>query len=204
MKKIFFGLIFLAACMAMPAHAIGLKGGISWDMSTTLGKYTKFANMYSMRGGSIWVDFNVTKHWAVGIDAGFHQLYENKDRASFELAPGSVVTASTYNRLYDIPVMATLKYTIIARGILHPYVGIGIGAVYTREEIIFMDMALREKSWNFGLAPTVGIQLTFGQRIPVGLNIFAKYGISFNDYTYRNEELNPYQYFNIGVGLLFQ
>lgn len=203
MKKTIAGLLLLACCMA-PAHAIGLKGGVNWDMSTLTGKYTRFADMYSLRGGSIWVDFNLTKHWSLGIDIGYHQLFENKDRATFELAPGQAFTASTYNKVCDIPIMATLKYTIIARGILHPYIGIGIGTVYTREDIIFMDMALRDKSWSFGMAPTVGIQLTLGKRIPIGFNIFAKYGISFNDYTYRNEELNPYQYFNIGVGLLFQ
>ena len=204
MKRIIFIMLIVLGCATAPVRAIDIKGGINWDVSTTLGKYSKFANMFSPRGASLWVDFNITKHWSLGIDVGFHQLYENKARSSFELAPGSIITASTYNKLYDIPVMATMKYTILARGIIHPYIGIGAGAVYTRQEVIFLDMALRDKSWNFGLAPTVGVQLTLGKKIPLGFNIFAKYGISLNEYRYRGEALRPYQYVNIGVGLLFQ
>ncbi len=208
MKKIHSGFLFLLAIiigfLSAPAHAIGLKGGINWDMSTSLGKYKQFTDMFSYRGASIWLDLNLTKRFSVGIDIGYHQSFENKDRNTFEYQPGQAFTASTYNTMYDIPIMATFKYTIIARGIIHPYVGIGAGAVYTRQEIIFLDMAIRDKSWNFGLAPTVGIQLTLGKRIPLGFNIFAKYGLAFNDYTYRDKKLNPYQYIHVGVGLLFQ
>ena len=172
MKKIHSGFLFLLAIiigfLSAPAHAIGLKGGINWDMSTSLGKYKQFTDMFSYRGASIWLDLNLTKRFSVGIDIGYHQSFENKDRNTFEYQPGQVFTASTYNTMYDIPIMATFKYTIIARGIIHPYVGIGAGAVYTRQEIIFLDMAIRDKSWNFGLAPTVGIQLTLGKRIPLG------------------------------------
>lgn len=172
-------------------------------MTSPVGQYKTFTDQFSLRGGSVWVDFNIIKRLSVGIDVGYHHMFENKERATYHPAAGQAFTALTYNSVVDIPIMATVKCFIIARGFVRPYVGVGIGATYLRQEIVFSDMVMSNKSWSFGMAPTLGIQFSLGEHVPIGLHVFAKYGVAFDQFSYNQQKLSPYQYVNVGVGLLF-
>lgn len=183
--------------------AIDFRGGINWDMGSPIGKYTQFTDQFSLRGGSIWVDLNIIPRLAVGVDLGIHQFYQNNPRATYYPQFGQAFTAHTYNCLTDIPIMAHLKFFIVARGLVRPYIGMGFGANRLKKEILFSDMVMTEKSWSYTMAPTFGLQINFGKYIPVGLNIFARYGVSFDKFTYNQKEINTYQYWNVGIGLLF-
>lgn len=205
MKKyllhILLPLSLLFACL--PARAGGFKGGINWEMTSPIGNYTLFANQYSLRGASGWIDFSLLRKLSIGLEAGWHQTFENKSRRTFYPGDNQAVTAATYNSLSDIPLMANVKFMILARGIVRPYVSLGLGANYIRREIVYLDQVLSDGNWGFNLAPSVGTYITFGEKIHMGLNIFARYGISFNEFEYDNRTLGPYQYVNVGVGLLF-
>lgn len=202
MRKI-SAIVFLLFLSCHSLKAIDFKGGINWDMGAPIGKYTQFTDQFSLRGASFWLDLNIIPRLSVGVDLGFHQYYQNKERNTYYPEPGQAFTAHTYNTLNDFPLMATVKLFIVARGPVRPYIGIGAGATYLKKEIVFADMAMTEKSWSFGMAPSVGIQFTFGKLVPVGLHVFARYGVSFDEFRYSQTKLSTYQYWNVGVGLLF-
>lgn len=205
MKKQFLSIavLFLVLALHAPLRAIGFKGGVNWEMNNPVGKYTQFVGAYSLRGASAWVDFYLLRKLAIGIEAGWHNAHENKPRATYQASPDHAFTAATYNSLVDIPLMANLKFLIRAKGIIRPYVNVGVGANYSRQEIVFLDQALQTKTWGFCFAPSIGTYLSFG-RLPVGLNLYARYGVSFNQFEYQGRKLSPYQYVNVGVGILFQ
>ncbi|MEG1718152.1 MAG: hypothetical protein RRX93_03445 [Bacteroidales bacterium] len=203
MKKILISIIlFLSGILCLNAQVKQIYS-IHWDMSTPIGKYRTFTNEYSCRGFSVNAHIFPLKHLSIGIQIGWHSFHKNVAVSTFRPSEGTAFTAATYNYVEDIPLAVGAYYHFLPDfPFAKPYIGLGIGAVYCNNEIQFQDLTLKDPTWGFALIPEIGVFIPFGSS-PVGLNVFAKYGVGFNNYAYRGESIQPYQYLNIGIGLSF-
>lgn len=203
MKKILILLLPVIFCCSVLEAAPRQLYSVSWEMGQPLGKYTSFVSNFSTRGIGFNAQIFVHKNIAVGLQLAWHSYYGNKGKQTMQLGEKSAITAYSYNHLEDIPILAHVYYHIIPQNkYIQPYIGLAIGTTHTIEDILIQDMAFSDKTWGFNITPEVGVLVPFGDA-PVGLNVYAKYAVAFNKYSYMGEQLNPYQCLNIGVGITF-
>lgn len=200
-KKIIAILIVGFSCIGVSAQVKQIYS-FNWDMGSTIGAdYRGFVDNFSPNGFSFKAEFFVVDNLSLSFNIGWHNYHKNIDRTTYDVGQGIAMTGKTYNRIDDMPLNLGIYYHVLPdHDYIRPYAGFGIGTILASHEIWFQDVAISSNEWGFALLPEVGVYVPFGAA-PVALNIYARYGVSFTDYVYQNNELGPYQFFNIGIGL---
>ncbi len=176
---------------------------LNWDIALPLGGLKDFTGDASLRGGNFNVQVFLTDNIAVGGTFGWNNYYELKDRASYLLEPGLAVTASTYRYSYSMPIMANGYYHFMPDGMVQPFAGLGIGALYATQHSIVQDLDFWNEQWGFLLMPEVGAFIPFGNDAPFGAKASVSYQFSTNNFTALGEEHNNLQNLNFNIGLVW-
>jgi outer membrane protein len=166
-----------------------------YDISFGSGDLGDFISAPSFRGFSAQYRKAVTDNLLVGIDAGWNVFYEKRDYDSYTVGTRTL-SGVQFRYQNEIPILISADYLFVTDKALKPYIGLGIGTMYTERTVDMSIWRWEENPWHFAMKPELGLlyELNPGTSIKVA----AKYynGFSAGD-------LDTQGYFTISTGFAF-
>jgi outer membrane protein W len=131
-----------------------------------------------------------------GVDVGWNVFYEQRDYDTYTKNTASI-SGEQYNYSNQVPILISADYMIKPGETFNPYVGLGLGTMYSRRETDMGMYTFYDDAWHFALKPEIGVFYELNSSND--LKISAKYLTGFSA-----GDLETQSYFSIGVGLAFK
>jgi hypothetical protein len=196
MKKIFALIIFCSLVSFASVYSQqGSHISIQYDMSFATGDLGDYISAASFRGASAQYRYAVTDNILVGIDAGWNVFYEKKDYDSYTVGTATL-SGVQYRYQNEVPLLASIDYLILTDNTLNPYVGVGIGTMYTERATQMGTWYLEQNPWHFLIKPEAGVLVKMSGSTSFKLGVKYYYGFAAGD-------LESQGYFTISTGLAF-
>jgi hypothetical protein len=193
MKKIF--ILLVSVCLSQAALAQS-NFTISYVMGVGTGDLGDFVDKTSWRGFSMDYRYMVQPNMAVGLTSGWQTFYEELGSSTYT-SDGASLTGKQFRYSNHAPIIATFTYFSKPEESTNPFVGLGIGTVYTRRNTDMNVYTLEQEAWNFALVPEIGVQLTISEGVAVAISGKYYYGFEAGELT------GDQSYFALNVGFAF-
>ena len=192
MKKI----LTIIVLMTIGLYSFGQSMyGISYNMALPVGSTSDLIGKYQWRGFSLEGKYFVGDQLTFGWQSGWYTMYDSESGTFTE---GSITrTGTQYNWLNIWPILVTCNYFFGTDGDVQPFLGAGIGTYWIEQREQMGLTASVEKTWNFAVAPEIGV--LFPINLNSNLYINAKYNYGING----SSNVDNYSYLTFGVGFLW-
>ena len=192
MKKIIALLIF---CSFMSMTSVFSQAenhfSIQYDMSFGTGDLGDYISAGSFRGASAQYRYAVTDNILVGMDAAWNVFYEKRDYDSY--TSGTMTLSGVQYRYQNqVPLLVAADYVFMADKDFKPYIGLGIGTMYSERNTWMGIWVLEENPWQFAMKPEVGLlyNFSYGSALKLGVKYYTGFG----------GDLGTQGYFTISAG----
>jgi hypothetical protein len=194
MKKIFFVLLLTGVIAVTQLKAQESLYSIQYSMGFGMGDLKEFNEAASFRGMSFEYRYMMQPAIGVGFETGYNLFYDRMDYATYTKGTESI-SGIQYRYTHAVPVLAAFDYYLKPDTQFNPFVGLGVGTLYTFRDIDMGMFTQESDVWQFALRPQIGaIISTPAADVIVGAKYFS--GFKAND-------TEGQQYFTINVGLVF-
>jgi outer membrane protein len=195
MKKLFY--IFLAAAFFAAGPAVAQNSfSIQYSMGFGAGDMKSFISTSSFRGAAIAYRYRIQEKFSVGADMGWNTFYE---RRAYDTYTSGTVSLSgvQYRYINAMPIYLAGDYYLKPGEKLNPFVGLGVGTLYTRRNTDMNLYTLENKIWAFALRPEAGVLVNANPALDIIL--VGKY-----NYGFAAGGLDAQSYFTFNIGLVFK
>jgi opacity protein-like surface antigen len=167
---------------------------IQYDMSFGTGDLGDYISAPSFRGASAQYRYAATDNILVGIDAAWNVFYEKRDYDSY--TSGTMTLSGVQYRYQNqVPLLVAVDYVFMPDKDFQPYIGLGLGTMYSERNTQMGIWVLEENPWQFALKPEVGIMYKFAYSNAIKLGV--KYYNGFGG------DLGTQSYITVSVGVAF-
>ena len=196
MKKI-IALVIFCSVLSMTGVFSQAENHLSiqYDMSFGTGDLGSYISTGSFRGASAQYRYAVTDNVLLGIDAGWNVFYEKKDYDSYTSGT-QTLSGVQYRYQNQVPLLVAADFVFMPDKDFQPYIGLGIGTMYSERTTWMGVWGLEENPWQFALKPEAGLlyNMSTGTALKVG----------FKYYTGMGGDLGTQGYFTISLGFAFK
>jgi opacity protein-like surface antigen len=195
MKKSF--IIILAIGIFATAPSIAQSAfSIQYSMGFGSGDVKSFISSSSFRGAAVEYRYLVQPKIGIGADIGWNTFYE---RRAFDTYTSGTVSLSgvQYRYINAMPIYAAFDYYMKPGEKLNPFVGLGVGTLYTKRNTDINLYTIENSVWAFGLRPEAGVLVNANPGLDIIL--VGKY-----NYGFAAGGLDAQSYFTFNVGLRFK
>lgn len=195
MKKIL--LITLFTAFAFGASFAQSNTALTYSIGFPTGDLSDFVQKTSWRG--IGFDYRkmIQPNIGIGFNLGWNVFYEEMDRATYTNGNESL-TGKQYRYSNHFPMQVTGAYFLRPGETKSPFVGLGLGTMYTVRNTDMNLYTYEQEAWNFLMTPEVGFQ--FMADDATAIHISAKYNYGFK----AGNELDGAQSFiSLNIGIAF-
>ncbi|HSO88438.1 MAG TPA: outer membrane beta-barrel protein [Draconibacterium sp.] len=194
MKKIFFVVLLTGIITATQVKAQESLFSVQYSMGFAAGDLKEFNEAASFRGMSFEYRYMMQPAIGVGLETGYNLFYDRMDYATYTQGTQSV-SGVQYRYTHAVPVLAAFDYYLKPDTQFNPFVGLGVGTLYTFRDLDMGMLTMESDAWQFALRPEVGcIISTQAADVLIGAKYFS--GFKAND-------TEGQSYFTINVGLVF-
>jgi len=193
MKKIFF--ILLMSVAASGAFAQTLTN-VQYSMGFGTGDLGDFISKPSFRG--ITIDFRklVQPNIGVGFEIGWNAFYEAKSSEVYTIGNLSY-SGKQWRYNNQFPLLFAVDYYLQPGEKVNPFVGLGIGTMYSLRNTDMGQYTLEQDAWNFALRPEVGVMVDASPGMSLAVTGKYYYGFEAGD-------LDAQSYFALTFGFVFK
>ena len=171
---------------------------IGWDINVPMAN-KDFIDVTSASGLSVQGRYFVNPNLSVGGEIAWNSLYQYAPRQTYTFENGAVTT-DLYKYMYVMPMSANVHYYFNPDAKVIPYVGLGLGTMYSQEDLYLNIYSLSFANWGFLVKPEAGAIFKFGSS-----NTGAMLGLRYN-YATNNESdlsISNIQTLGINLGIVF-
>jgi outer membrane protein len=193
MKKIF--IILSIALISGVAGAQSLFT-TSYSIGFGTGDLGSFISQPSFRGFTMDYRKMVNPNVGVGFTTGWNVFYEERPFDSYT-SGDLTISGKQWRYSNHLPLLASVAYFLKPGESLNPFVGLGLGTMYTRRNTDMNLYTLEEEAWHFALQPEIGVyyELNDGG----GVTVSGKFNQGF-----KAGDLNSNQsFFTLNFGFTF-
>jgi len=154
-----------------------------------------FISQPSFRGFAIDFRKMVQPNVGVGFELGWNVFYEEK---SYDVYSQGTLSLSGKQWRYNnqFPMLFAADYYFSPGEQINPFVGLGIGTMYSRRNTDMGQYTLEEEAWNFVLRPEVGLLVEVNPGLSLAVTGKYVYGFEAGD-------LDAQSYFALNLGFVF-
>lgn len=169
---------------------------IQYSVGFASGDLSEFISAPSFRGAVFEYRRAIKDNLLVGFDFGWNVFYEEVDYATYSSGTESL-TGKQYRYQNELPMLISADYFLSVDNPFKPFVGLGIGTMYTERVTDMGTWRLEENPWHFAMKPEVGFLYELSYN--TSLKLAAKYY-----YGFKTGELDdPQDYISVSAGLAF-
>lgn len=195
MKKIF---LITAICLcSVGALYAQSTTSVYYSVGFATGDLSDYISQPSFRG--IGLDYNkmIQPNIGVGFSIGWNVFYEDKPYDTYTVDNVSL-SGKQYRYSNHWPMLLSGSYYLKPGEAINPFVGLGVGTIYTLRNTNMNLYTVELDAWNFALQPQVGVQFSVDDA--TAITLIAKYNNAFQ----AGGELDTDQsYFTINLGFAF-
>ena len=197
MKKVILTLAALFYfCFVSVLHAQN-----SFTIAYSVGIPTKdvgdFIGNTSFRGAIIDFQSLVKPNIGIGISVGMNTFYSEKDYGTYTV-DNIAISGKQWRYSNHVPILLNANYYFKPDQKSNPYVGLGLGAMYSRRNTDMNIYTIQEQAWNFTIQPAVGFLIKTAKMST--LNISARYNFGLQS---GNELKGDQSYLSLNFGFTF-
>ena len=194
MKKILVLIIFCSLFITTKSYA-QQESYMSFQYSVSFGTgdLGDYISAASWRGVLLEYRGAVRGNLMVGGDLGWNVFYEKKDYDTYTVGTESL-SGTQYRYQNTVPILVTADYIFLSEKAVKPYVGLGIGTLYSERST---DMGLyrwKQNPWQFALKGELGLLYELSYKSSV--KFAAKYYNGF-----KSNSLDGQSYFSLNLGM---
>ena len=170
----------IAAAFALPANAqINPRSfyNVDWQFNAPLKNH--FSDRASGWGMNFEGGYYVAPNFGLGLFLNYHTNNEYVPRQTFPVGESSMVTTDQQHSIFQLPFGATARYRF-SDGVCQPYIGVKLGANYTKFASDFYIVEVRDKTWGFYVSPEIGMNIYPFSNSAFGFHIAGFYSYSTN------------------------
>ena len=204
-KNIYFKVVALAAiaiAFAMPAKAQLSDNGyanIDWQFNVPLSN--NFADKASGWGMNFEGGYYVLPDLSIGAFINYHTNNEYIPRQTLPINSSSALTTDQQHSVFQLPFGFATHYRF-NDGICQPYIGLKLGANYTKMSSDFYIYEVKDDTWGFYVSPEIGVNI-YPWPNSIGFHLAGFYNYSTNKGTVFNYDMDKLQNFGFRVGVAF-
>jgi opacity protein-like surface antigen len=173
----------------------------AWDVNIPMGD--KYVDAVSYAGAKMEYRAMISSNVSIGLDLSWNSYYEYQPYQTYHVDANTDITTDLYKYNYTLPIAVTAHYYFQNGGIFLPYVGLGMGAVYSTPRLYFNIYEINQENWGFLLRPEIGTVIKFDPAGDMGILVGARYSMSSNsEPTFRIENLQAIG-FQLGLVWLY-
>lgn len=194
MKKILF--LLIVCSLLISSKSYGQQDSyisVQYAVSFGTGDLSDYISKTSWRGALLEYRAAVRSNVLVGIDVAWNVFYERKDYDTYTLDTRSL-SGVQYRYQNEVPILASIDYLVSSENALKPYVGFGLGTIYSERATDMNLYRMTEKTWQFALKGEVGVlyEISYSSSVKFA----AKYYNAF-----KTETLDTQGYFSLSLGM---
>lgn len=195
MKKILIAISALFICTIGFVKAQNITT-VTYSVGFGTGDVKDFISSPSFRGISIEYNHMVQDNIGVGFQVGWNVFY---DALSYDTYTIDNVSLSGKQWRYSnhVPLFLTANYFLKPGERVNPFVGLGLGTIYTLRNTDMNLYTLEEEGWAFGLSPTIGAQIEASDVTKFNVSLRYNNGFKAGDF---NAAQN---YLSLNIGFAF-
>lgn len=168
---------------------------VQYDISFGAGDLGDFITKPSFRGASVQYRYAVKNNILLGGDLAWNVFYEKNDYATYTEGTQSL-SGIQYRYQNGIPILFQTDYLFNPDKKFAPFVGIGIGTLYTERKVNMNIYIFEINTWQFLVKPEAGFLYNISEK--TSLKLGAKYY-----YGFKSSELESQSYITVSVGFAF-
>ncbi len=166
---------------------------VQYAVSFGTGDMSDFISKVSWRGVQLDYRKAVSDHLLVGVEVGWHVFNEKKDHDTYTVGTESL-SGVQYRYQNEVPILASADYLIFSDKAVKPYIGLGIGTIYSERATDMNLYRLEQNTWHFALKGEAGMLYDFSNAATI--KFAAKYYNGFKTGTLDNQG-----YFSLSLGM---
>jgi hypothetical protein len=168
---------------------------VDYTIGFPSGNTKDFIKSASFRGITFEYRNFIENNVSIGIDGGWQIFYERRPFATYTRGNESV-SGVQFRYQNVVPLFAAADY-YFGDDEIRPYVGLGIGTLYSHQRVDMGLFSLEDKTWHFALRPEAGVLIE--ANIDLDFIMTARY-----IYGFEASGVSAQQYFSFNVGAAFR
>ena len=169
---------------------------LEYSMGFATGDMGDFIDKPSFRGFTFNYRRLVQPNIGVGIEAGWYVFYTEKSYDVY-IVENTSIGGRQFRYQNQVPLLGAVNYYLQPEETINPFVGLGLGTMYSRRNTDMGQYTLEEDAWHFALRPEVGLMYEVNPEF--SFSVTGKYYIGFEA-----GDLNePMSYFALNIGFVF-
>jgi outer membrane protein len=153
MKKYLFIIAALGA--GISAGAQGNSFSFQYSIASGTGDLGSFNKKTSFRGATLEWRKYVQPQVAVGFEIGWNAWYNSLPSETYTSGNASL-TGKQYRYQNEFPMLVSADYFLKPDATLQPFVGLGLGTIFSRRDLDMNIYTFRQEAWHFAVRPEVG------------------------------------------------
>lgn len=194
MKKIITIALFCSLLFATKGYTQDSYISVQYGVSFGSGDLGDFISAVSWRGASFEYRKALNDKLLVGVDVGWYVFYEKKDYDTYTKGL-ETLSGVQYRYQNEVPILVSAEYFFSTNSV-KPYVGFGIGTMYSERTVDMGIYRFQENPWHFAIKPELG--LLYEMSYSTSLKFAAKYYNGF-----KSGDLENQGFFSISLGFAF-
>lgn len=208
MKKItkILGAALLMAMSAMPfaGNAQIIKGGylnVDWQFNAPVGN--EYANVASGWGMNFEGGYYIIPKMSLGLFVSYHTNNKYIGEQILRLSDTESLYTDQQHSIYQVPFGITSRWRFIEDRMFEPYIGVKLGAMYTRMESDTQVYTYYQDRWGFNVQPEIGFSLFPMPVNRIGFHMAIYYSYATNKSHVLTYNINGYNNIGFRLGLSF-
>ncbi|MBR5002241.1 MAG: porin family protein [Bacteroidaceae bacterium] len=208
MKKItkILGAALLMAMSAMPfaGNAQIIKGGyfnVDWQFNAPVGN--EYANVASGWGMNFEGGYYIIPKMSLGLFVSYHTNNKYIGEQVLQLSDTESLYTDQQHSIYQVPFGITSRWRFIEDRMFEPYIGVKLGAMYTRMESDTQVYTYYQDRWGFNVQPEIGFSLFPMPVNRIGFHMAIYYSYATNKSHVLTYNINGYNNIGFRLGISF-
>ncbi|MFN8256737.1 MAG: outer membrane beta-barrel protein [Bacteroidales bacterium] len=194
MKKIIYTFLFAV----LVSHAFAQSGMFSmqYPIGFATGDLKEHIDKVSWRGFTMDYRKFANPNLGIGFDISWNVFYEEKPYDTY-VQENITYSGKQYRYSNSFPMLLAATYYMKPDDLINPYIGAGLGTMYTLRNTDMNLYTFETDSWQFSLRPELGI--IFEPQPGIGILLGAKYY-----YGFKTADLEGQGFFTLNVGIVLK
>jgi len=174
-----------------------LQFNVNYNVNIPSGAFRNFITNPAWKGFTAGLAYPITSQLRVGLSVGYNDYYQKYPRQVYSEGAGSDVSAVLSNSVQQIPLLATVDYTLLKKGFIRPYVGAGAGVNFVSFDQYLGEFDNPQSSAHFAVRGEAGILIPLSSYSATAIRI----GGSYNYAPYNRDGISRLDNWGIHAGV---
>jgi outer membrane protein W len=187
-------LLILSMMVSVTAFSQNLTS-LQYSMGFGSGDLSDYIDKPSFRGLTVDYRKMIQPNIGVGIELAWHVFYAEKGYDVYTVENLSYA-GKQYRYNNQMPALVSADYFLKPDEMINPFVGFGLGTMYSKRNTNMGQYTLEEDAWHFALRPEAGILVKASDLL--SFSVTGKYYHGF-----KAGDLPAQSYFSLALGFVF-